>query len=1077
MTGGLMQLVACGAQDIFLTGSPMISYFKTVYRRHTNFAIETIKQTFDVGQPGFGSTVVSTLSRNGDLVTAAYLQASLPDLTEKAASNFSGDVTSSGVAGGPGRRYVRWVDNIGHYLIKTVEVSIGGSVIDRHYSDWLEIWAQLTIPSGKMAGYRKMIGQDPKNAMGQNTGLQADVLSSLAQLSDDPTKSYSIKQAYIVGRDIFIPLQFWFCRNIGLALPLIALQYHEVRIHLTFRSAEDLIQVYSGDSTSPTWVSASDYENYVTHQSLSVNLWVDYVFLDADERRRFAQVSHEYLIEQVQYQEDTCVSGANKSIALNFNHPVKELLWVAKGFESMREWSNFTDTQLPEVPPFQALQIQNNQLNEGLTGLPTETYIPKSKLSLTITTDINITGQIVKYFTVIPTAGYVMTNGDIITINANGDITTNVTLAVVSTVDGVATSFYTKDILTRALTYNKVVNITRFKDFVPQNAQEVNISIKTDRVLTGGVNATTTGITVFTVSFTGLIFNIDDTIYMTSSSDAAKQLILRVTAVTAAGAPTAFNLLTSTVANNLYDVTRTISKGSIVETNPYISINIFNGCGIMPPGETDVTKALSGLTVGSVLSCVANTTINSNPNDSAFRYFILPYGFSMKVGDVIAIGDTAGNFWNTITVLELAGDNVSPIKFSQPKGTWLGGENAIVSYILRDGNVVNDVDVTKIKILPSNSLPNTSITNYYVSPRKFNEEYKPLSYKYAVGDIITMGTDIESDLLVNSLDSLGLPSSVTLLNTLPYTYQLISSPISNVKKITRNGVSVLRNDLIINLRSKTPIPFSVGGFINSLNTKTFFVQAANGYIMSIGDVIVAASLPYLFPTPGTVNPRSYDISLLVSKVENGIATEFQIIAPSIRAGLVQFALSFVDNFVQFSLTKVISITAANTANSVQINLLSSTVLMPDVQNNLSDIKTYDDLMRFSNYDSVRPYNAVTGSLAGNPISKAGLIMNRTDRFLERPGTYFSLVQPRNHHTNIPVSPGINIYSFALNPEEHQPSGSCNFSRIEDATLRIKTGNIYSNDDVKPNASLLIKIFAVSYNILRIVNGMGGLAYN
>jgi hypothetical protein len=104
-------------------------------------------------------------------------------------------------------------------------------------------------------------------------------------------------------------------------------------------------------------------------------------------------------------------------------------------------------------------------------------------------------------------------------------------------------------------------------------------------------------------------------------------------------------------------------------------------------------------------------------------------------------------------------------------------------------------------------------------------------------------------------------------------------------------------------------------------------------------------------------------------------------------------------------------------------------------------------------------------------------MNTSDRFAERPGTYFSLVQPRNHHTNIPVSPGINVYSFALNPEEHQPSGTCNFSRIEEATLRIQTGPVYTTTGIKPDVPLTVKMFAVNYNILRIFNGMGGLAYN
>ena len=295
MTGGLMQLVACGAQDIFLTGSPLISYFKMIYRRHTNFAIDTIQQTF-ASPAGFGKRVSSELTRNGDLICGAYIKATLPDLTEKNSTNFS--LNSNGV-NLPNRRYMRWIDNIGHYLIREVSVEIGGKIIDAHYGEWLEIWSQLTVPAGQIEGYRKMIGQDKKNAFGQNTGLQADVISSIA--GKDP--AYSTTENIIIGRDIFIPLQFWFCRNIGLALPLIALQYNVVKINVEFRTADELVLVYSGDVAQESGVPtgwSSTTESFVSYSFLEVSLWIDYVFLDADERRRFAQVSHEYLIEQVQ---------------------------------------------------------------------------------------------------------------------------------------------------------------------------------------------------------------------------------------------------------------------------------------------------------------------------------------------------------------------------------------------------------------------------------------------------------------------------------------------------------------------------------------------------------------------------------------------------------------------------------------------------------------------------------------------------------------------------------------------------------------------------------------------------------
>ena len=278
MGGGLMQLVAYGAQDVYLTGNPQITFFKVVYRRHTNFACESIEQTFN-GSVDFGRKVTATISRNGDLITNCWVEATLPELT-----TVSGSTTG-------------YVNSVGHALLKEVELEIGGQRIDKHYSDWLEIWSELTVPAEKRDGYKVMVGKRDVNIVGT--------------ASDENT-----------SRKLYIPLQFFFNRNPGLALPLIALQYHEVKINIQFGSLDECTFVHdgtnlgSGEPTRPTGFDAK--------------LFVDYVYLDTDERRRFAQVSHEMLIEQLQFTGDESIkSGANK-IRLNFNHPVKELIWVVK---------------------------------------------------------------------------------------------------------------------------------------------------------------------------------------------------------------------------------------------------------------------------------------------------------------------------------------------------------------------------------------------------------------------------------------------------------------------------------------------------------------------------------------------------------------------------------------------------------------------------------------------------------------------------------------------------------------------------------------------------------------------------
>ena len=271
-----MQLVAYGAQDIYLTGNPQITFFKVVYRRHTNFSMESIEQSFN-GQNVLGGKVTAVISRNGDLIHKMYVSASFLK---------SGDADSA---------------NFGTALLKTVELEIGGQKIDKLYTDWLETWAELTEvnPAGRIA----RVSADNLVA---NTGstLYQKMTGSGGIKSNDNDTDFN---------NLTIPLPFWFCKNVGLALPLIALQYHEVKVEIEYGSAAEM------DATSSTTLATT----------APPSLWVDYIYLDTDERRRFAQVSHEYLIEQVQ-RLVTSGTGSGTSLELNFNHPVKELIWIGQ---------------------------------------------------------------------------------------------------------------------------------------------------------------------------------------------------------------------------------------------------------------------------------------------------------------------------------------------------------------------------------------------------------------------------------------------------------------------------------------------------------------------------------------------------------------------------------------------------------------------------------------------------------------------------------------------------------------------------------------------------------------------------
>jgi hypothetical protein len=318
MGGGLMQLVAYGAQDVYLTGNPQITFWKVTYRRHTNFAMESIEQTFN-GQADFGRRVQCTISRNGDLAYRTYLQVTLPEINQTMAS-----ATATEVSG----LFARWLDYPGEQLISMVEVEIGGQRIDRQYGDWMHIWNQLTMTSEQERGYNAMVGNtmqltyitDPKFA---------DIATACS--ADNVPDAVCAPRKALPETTLYVPLQFWFCRNPGLALPLIALQYHEVKINLELRPIDECLfavdRLECGSDAAGTSVKASA----AYQQSLvAASLYVDYVFLDTDERRRMAQNPHEYLIEQLQFTGDESVGSSSNKIKLNFNHPCKELVFVVQ---------------------------------------------------------------------------------------------------------------------------------------------------------------------------------------------------------------------------------------------------------------------------------------------------------------------------------------------------------------------------------------------------------------------------------------------------------------------------------------------------------------------------------------------------------------------------------------------------------------------------------------------------------------------------------------------------------------------------------------------------------------------------
>jgi hypothetical protein len=318
MTGGLLQLSAYGAQDIYLTGNPQITFFTAIYRRYTNFAIQNIPQYFN-GNSDFGQKVYCNIDRIGDLMNQTFLRVKLPSLEQYSYTDSDGNLVE-----------YYWVNSIGHAIVKIIEIEIGGVVIDRQFGLWMQIWSELTVPAGKRDGFNDMIGKsDTSINLNNNKAL-----------------------------DLYVPLYFWFCRNIGCSLPLIAIQSQEVRFNVTFRQYQELIISSDGKPINP--------QPGCPIEIVQTYLDVDYIFLEDEERKIFAQNNHQYLIEQLQVFATTLTSNGLRQdptnptkmtripdlvqqIFMEFNHPVKEIYWILQNTTVLsvypyggNEWFNFS---------------------------------------------------------------------------------------------------------------------------------------------------------------------------------------------------------------------------------------------------------------------------------------------------------------------------------------------------------------------------------------------------------------------------------------------------------------------------------------------------------------------------------------------------------------------------------------------------------------------------------------------------------------------------------------------------------------------------------------------------------------
>uniref|UniRef100_A0A6C0IA01 Major capsid protein N-terminal domain-containing protein n=1 Tax=viral metagenome TaxID=1070528 RepID=A0A6C0IA01_9ZZZZ len=303
MGGALVQLAAYGSQDVYLTTNPQITYFKSVYKRYTNFAMESIYQIIE-GNINFGGNINLVVSRNGDLIGSVLLQVSLFDPKDY-------------VLGAETFDYCGWIQGVGNYLVNNVSINIGGQLIDQQYGKWMDIWSELNLSSTQLDGYGTMVGKDYSSATWQPYNT-----------SNEP---YNALQ---------IPLQFWFCRNPGLAIPLIALQYHELKIQLQF---EKFVNLVVGVKNGVYQKIVQNTNKVLPSFSNTFTVWNNYYFLDTTERRQFAQNAHEYLVEQIQTQTGNLISLKEPNfIRLNLNHPCKEIVLVLNRNNSNAPQNDFS---------------------------------------------------------------------------------------------------------------------------------------------------------------------------------------------------------------------------------------------------------------------------------------------------------------------------------------------------------------------------------------------------------------------------------------------------------------------------------------------------------------------------------------------------------------------------------------------------------------------------------------------------------------------------------------------------------------------------------------------------------------
>jgi hypothetical protein len=888
MAGGLMQLVAYGAQDVYLTGDPKVTFFKGVYARHTSFAMEAIKLTLQ-GSIGNGNLVQVVVGRDGDLIS---------DMWVELAPILSADPV--------------W---LAERAFKSVELTIGGQRIDKHYQLWFRLWSEVFQGGSKKLTYGKL------------TSLGNNVADSSAVST------------------VSLPLLFFFNKDPGLSLPLIALQYHEVRI--IFELDDNYLSYFS--------------PNYFT-------LWGNYTFLDTKERKMFATKEHEYLIEQLQHNGGDVVGSGilNPSFRMTFQHPVKELLWCYQNptRTGTKMWNFCVDT----ANVYNSI-AQTSNIAPHWYGSPI----------------INV---------ISPVAQGTYDAGNSI----SGAPRTQFGYSVSITSDGTAFA---------------------------EGAQNASAGAGSASVYMYSGGAWSASSLVPSVAISG---NYGSSVAI--SPDGTWAIVGAPTAATN-GTAYAFKYINNIWSYWASDLGPTTSK-----YGTSVAITSGGNVAVGSPGKASNTGEARTHNINNAtqaFSAYGTTPINGLAND----YFGTSVALD-STGTILAVGAPQGT--STTVLTTVSGTGTVFTYASTPTAGPPAGATYIVTITGSGSSSTMTIGGAQLSALVGNSYYITGLTS-------------------TTSSLFTIGAD----------GTKGSALSIGNGTSTGYTFTYYSIGYSKIYRLVAGAwVADTTASMFGTTNSQFGTSVSLNAAGNVLAVGAPGTSTASGYVKvftysaststwTLASTITTSSASDTFGTSVSLNPAG--TSLAVGSPSGGYVRVYQSTSAGVfpAYGLNAYGYSDATGSINFGQSVAIS-------QRLVIGAPAITGATPVITNYL---KIYTPVS-YAAKTWIEEGGETSTTTAG-PLSSLNIDLNGQSRFFPQSGKYFNQYQPWKYHSGSPY-PGIYSYSFALKPELNQPSGTCNFSRIDNSQINtILKSAMYTPCN--------LKLFAVNYNILRITAGMAGVAFS